>query len=103
AVDHDIAAMRKLQGVERVLFHQKHGELFFGVELLDRVEDLARDQRRQAERGLVEKEEARVSHQRARDRQHLLLAARKRAAALVDALLEARKRSTNADDVGMKA
>src|SRR4029077_14737475 len=89
AVDHDIAAVRKLQGVERVLLHQEHGELFLGVELLDRVEDLTRDQRRQAERRLVEKEEARVSHQRARDRQHLLLATGKRATALVDALLEA--------------
>ena len=41
------------------------------------------------ERRLVEQQEARPGQQRAADRQHLLLAARQRAAALVHALLRA--------------
>src|SRR5262245_5629813 len=76
SVDHDIAAVRELQRVERVLLHQEHGELLLAVELADRAEDLANDQRRQAERRLVEQQQPRPAHQRARDRQHLLLAAR---------------------------
>ena len=55
------------------------------------VEDLLRDQRREAERGLVEQQQPRPAHQRARDRQHLLLAAGQRAAALAQALLQARQ------------
>src|SRR5215471_15271825 len=102
AVDHDIAAMRELQGVKGVLLHQEYGELFLAIERLDRIEDLSRDQRRQAERRLIEQQKARVPHQRACDRQHLLLAARERAAALVDAFLEARKQRKNAFDVRLK-
>ena len=60
------------------------------------------DQRRQAQRRLVEQEQARAAHQRARDRQHLLLAAGERAAALVDALLEARKQREHAFEIGSK-
>jgi hypothetical protein len=40
-------------------------------------------QRRQAEGGLVQQQQARAQHQRARDRQHLLLAAGQRAGLLV--------------------
>src|SRR5215510_5324637 len=72
AVDHDITAMRELQGVEGILLHQEHGELFLAVERLDRIEDLACDQRRQAERGFVQEQETRMPHQCAPDRQHLL-------------------------------
>ena len=46
---------------------------------------------RQAERGLVEQEQAGARHQGAGDGQHLLLAARKRAAALGLALFEDRE------------
>ena len=60
------------------------------------------DQRRQAQRRLVEQEQARAAHQRARDREHLLLAAGERAAALVDALLEARKQREYAFEIGSK-
>ena len=48
---------------------------------------------------LVKQQEARPRQQRATDRQHLLLAARERAAALVDALLQARKQREHLLDV----
>src|SRR5512145_2387133 len=40
-VDHDIAAVRQPQGVECVLLYQEHGEPLLGIELLDRIENLA--------------------------------------------------------------
>ena len=43
---------------------------------------------REAEGGLVEQHQARAQHQRAADRQHLLLAARQRAGLLVEARLQ---------------
>ena len=49
--------------------------------------------RREAERRLVEQQQLRPRHQRARDRQHLLLAARQRAGALLHALLAAAETS----------
>ncbi len=58
------------------------------VEVADSGEDLAHDQRRKAKGGLVEEQEARPRHEGPCDGQHLLLAARKRAAALALALLE---------------
>ena len=70
------------------------------VELADRVEDLPHDQRRKAERGLVEQQQARARHQGARDREHLLLAARQRAAALVQPLLQAREQREDALEIG---
>src|SRR5262249_11012449 len=62
AVDHDIAPMRELQGVERVLLHQEYGELLLGVELLDCAEDLPCDQWREAERRFVEQQKSRTPH-----------------------------------------
>ena len=41
AVDHDIAAVGELQGMERVLLDQEYGELFFRVQFSDGTEDLA--------------------------------------------------------------
>ena len=57
------------------------------VELGDDAEDLLDHERREAERGLVHQQEARPRHQRARDREHLLLAAGQRAGELLAALL----------------
>ena len=65
----------------------------------DDLEDLLDDERRQAERRLVEQQEARPAHQRARDREHLLLAARQRAAALALALLEDREQREDALEI----
>ena len=48
-------------------------------------------QRRQPDRGLVDQQQPRRRHQRARDREHLLLAARQRAGELAPALLQHRE------------
>src|SRR5438874_13790252 len=58
-VDHHVAAMRQLEGMEGVLFHQEHGELLARIEGADGVEDLAHDQRCETERGLVEQKQPR--------------------------------------------
>ena len=83
--------MREPQRVEGVLLDEEHGQALARVELGDDLEDLLDDERREPERGLVEQQQLRPAHQRARDGEHLLLAARQRAAALVQALLEARE------------
>src|SRR5207249_6991004 len=53
--------------------------------------DLADDQRGQTERRLVEHQQGRARHQRAADREHLLLAAAERAGELAPALAQARE------------
>ena len=57
----------------------------------DQREHLLDQQRRQAERRLVEDQQLRLGHQAAADGEHLLLAARQRAGALRAALVQARK------------
>src|SRR5262249_26076265 len=89
AVDHDIAAVGELERMERVLLDQEYRELVLAVELTDGGENSFDQKRREAERGLVEEKEPRAAHERARDRQHLLLAARERSAALAQPLFEA--------------
>ena len=54
------------------------------------------EQRREAERRLVEQQQPRPRHERARDREHLLLAARERAGALLAALAQAREQLEHA-------
>ncbi len=80
--------MGELERVIGALLDEENGQAIIGVERTDRREDLLHDQRRQAERRLVEQEQLGASHQRAGDGQHLLLAARQRAAALMLARLE---------------
>ena len=83
-----------------VLFDQKHGQLVALVERANGGEDLLHEERRQAERRLVQKNEPRPAHQRAADRQHLLLATRQCAAALGAAVGEPREQRENALEVG---
>ena len=56
-----------------------------------RLADLGDHDRRQPQRRLVEQQQPRLSHQRAADREHLLLAAAQQAGALVDALAQDRE------------
>ena len=58
--------------------------------------------RRQAKRRLVEQDQPRPAHQRAADRQHLLLAAGERAAALISAVAQPRKQREHALEVGIE-
>ncbi len=57
----------------------------------DRPPDLRDDERREAFGRLVEDQQARVGHQRAADREHLLLAARELLAAVAEPLGQARE------------
>src|SRR5207244_7321730 len=68
------------------------------VDLADHAKDLPHDERRQAKRGLVEEQEARARHQRTRDREHLLFAARQRRRTLARALSEDRTETLCARD-----
>src|SRR4051812_5567883 len=61
------------------------------VDAADLAPDLRHEERHDALGGLVEDDELRPHHQAARDGEHLLLAARERAARLADTLLQARE------------
>src|SRR6187549_2081063 len=74
-----------------VLLHQQDGDAAAAVDLHDALEDGLHQQRRNAERGLIQHQEFRLSHQRTADGQHLLLAAGERARLLLLALRETRK------------
>jgi hypothetical protein len=69
------------------------------VDLLDDVEYVANDQRREAEGGFVHHHKLRAAHERTAYRKHLLFAARQRAACLPGALLEAGEEIVNPVDV----
>src|SRR6266567_913713 len=94
--------MGELEGMKRVLLDQEDGELLLDVEGADDLENLPGDERGEPERRLVEQQEARPAHERARDRQHLLLAARERAAALVEPLAQPRKQDEDAVEIGVE-
>src|SRR5206468_8296177 len=83
----DVGAGRDGEGLRDVLLDQQDRDAL-GVDPGDDLEDLVDDLRRQAERGLVEQQEARHRHQRPPDRDHLLLAARERAGELSPALAQ---------------
>ena len=71
----------------------QHDGLALILEPLDGAADVGHDQGRQPFRRFVEQQHARVSHQRAADCEHLLLAAGKRAGKLRVALLEPREQA----------
>ena len=79
------------EGHRRVLLHDQHADLLLFIHGAQDLEQLPDDERREAERGLVEQHEARPQHQRARHREHLLLAARERARLLRPTLPQPRK------------
>src|SRR5437867_1683375 len=99
AVDHDVTAVGELQRVIGVLLDQEYGQPLLLVELAQHLEDLPHDQRRQTKGRLVEEKEPRPAHQRAGDREHLLLAAGERPAALGGTLLEDGKDRVDAFEV----
>src|SRR5439155_8815108 len=85
-----VAAARDRERHVRVLLDQEHSDAAL-VDLADGPEDLAHQERREAERRLVEQQQPRPRHEGARDREHLLLAAREGARALAAALAQARE------------
>jgi hypothetical protein len=103
-VHHDLAGLHHVAvGGDRqrhvgvLLDEQDRGALL--VDLDDHVPDLLHDQRREAERGLVEQQVARLGHQRAPEGEHLLLAAGEVAGELLAALGEAREEGVDAVEV----
>ena len=76
------------QGEGDILLAEQHGDRRALPQSLERLRELLEDDRREAQRRLVENQELRLHHERARDRQHLLLAARKGARELPAALSE---------------
>src|SRR5216684_8690149 len=76
AVLQDVAVMGVAQRHVGVLLGQQDRDLLALVEVLDDLEDLLDELRRQAHRRLVEQDGGGPAHQGAADRRHLLLAAR---------------------------
>src|SRR5437870_3201290 len=103
----DVAAMGKHQRGLDVLLHEEDGHAT-PVDLAQHTQDRLHDARGQAERRLVEDEQARGRHQRATDGDHLLLAARERTHELAAALAQDREdrvdllQSLHAAGVGMR-
>src|SRR3954451_18954384 len=75
--------MRDIQRKSRVLLNQQDRHAAFLIESFKKRKQRLRYSRREAERGLVAHQDARRGHQRARDRQHLLLAAGKTSGGLI--------------------
>src|SRR5712664_1485125 len=102
ALGHDAAGLEHVaalgggQGGGHVLLDEQHGQTLLAMEHLQHVQDRVHDARHDAEARLVEHQEARPRHERARDRQHLALAAGERARALVNALAQHREEAEDA-------
>src|SRR5881296_853062 len=94
AFEHDapdleqVRAVRHVERRVRVLLDDEDGEALLLVEPAHELEELLDDDGREAERGLVEEEEPRPRQARARDREHLLLAAREGPGLLVAPLAQ---------------
>jgi len=86
----EIRAVGQLEGHGGVLLDEHDGEAP-ARQLANGARDLAHDDGGEAERRLVEEQALGLGHEPAPDGQHLLLAARERAAALLEALAEPRK------------
>ena len=86
----EIAAVGNGQTLVRILLHQQHADAE-AADARERLEQFLADQRRQAERRLVEQKQTRMRHQRPADAHHLLLAAAHGADNLLLALGQARK------------
>ena len=82
ALAHDVHAVGHAEGQGDILLDEQDAEPF-ALQAHQHAADLAHDDRRQTLGGLVEEEELRIGHQGARHGQHLLLAARERAPALL--------------------
>src|SRR5579883_1278144 len=87
--DVDAVGMREREG--DVLLAQEHGDRGGRAQAFERLRELLQHDGSQAQRRLVEDQKLRPHHQGARDRQHLLLAARQRARRLALPLLENRE------------
>ena len=98
---HDRAALQQQRVLGQrqrdlgVLLHQDDGGAFLGDHLAQAPHQFLDDDRREALQRLVEQQQRRIGHQRARGRQHLLLAAGELVALGLPALLQMRGNSSN--------
>src|SRR5439155_1962870 len=91
-VDDDVAAVSDLGRLIEVLLGHQDGPLIAVFQLADLRDDARDEHRRQPYRGLVDQENPGRGHERAGDRQHLLLAAAHAAGELAAPLAEDGKR-----------
>ena len=84
---HHVRAVREAERDGRELLDQQHADPRLGDRADRRDQPLDHD-RREAERQLVDDHEPRLGHERLREHDHLLLAARQRAGGVAQALLE---------------
>src|SRR5438552_3433994 len=82
ALLHDVHAVRDVERERYVLLHEQDGHALL-VKDIDDLADLRDHARHEALGRLVQQDDARLEHHRARDGEHLLLASRQRAARLV--------------------
>ena len=83
----------------RVLLDDDHGHAALREQIADHVHQFLHDDRREPLHRLVQQQQARIDHQRAADREHLLLAARQLVAEVAAPLGETRKHLVHARDV----
>ncbi len=83
--------VRELERDGGVLLDEEYADLLVAVQPAEDVEDLAHDQRREAEGRLVEQQQPGPQHQRAADCQHLLFAAGQQPGRLGAPLLQDRE------------
>src|SRR4051794_17810651 len=98
AVLQHVGAVRDLERLAHVLLDEQHRQAIV-AQAPDQREHFLDEERRQAERRLVEDQQAGFGHQAAADREHLLLAAAHRAGPLALALGEAREGCEHALEV----
>ncbi|GCC42075.1 hypothetical protein chiPu_0026433, partial [Chiloscyllium punctatum] len=98
AIDHDGDVARYRRRHADVLLDDQDGDVAFIAEAQQHIFDLCNDHRRKPLGRLVHDQQMRVGEQRARDREHLLLAAGELVAAIVLALGEAREDVVDALD-----
>ena len=94
ALLHEVDALAGGEGERHVLLDQQDGDAF-PVQHVDDLADLRHHARHQAFGRLVQQDDLGLQHHRARDRQHLLLAARQRAAGLAAPLGQHAENSAN--------
>src|SRR5690606_24504675 len=90
ALLNNVVPVGQLRADLQVLLHQQNGDTLL-ADQLELRDDLLDDDRRQAFHRFVQHQQARVVHQGAADRQHLLFAARQLPAAVAAPLFQARE------------
>ena len=89
----------EIESERGVLLNDEEAHALVAIDPAKRAKDFRHHQRGQAERRLVEHQETRAHEQRARDRQHLLLAARQRTRLLAAPFGEPRKEAEHAIEI----